>query len=63
MKLKAALTLSLIVNAVLLAAAGYVLTLDVEDMSSEPYIISAAPAKWPLKDVPAPEPEYAGPYL
>jgi hypothetical protein len=61
MKLKAALTLSLIVNAVLLSAVGYILTLNVEDMMSDSYISSASPPMWPLKEIHSPKPEYAGP--
>lgn len=60
MKMKTALTLSLAVNAVLLAAVGYIMSLD-ENLVSTPVIVypQSAVAAWPLKDVPAPETDQA----
>jgi hypothetical protein len=62
MKLKTAFTVSLVVNAVLLTAVSYMLSMDVDNLRNEPLITSSQPApspQSPPKDVPAPEPDYA----
>lgn len=60
MKLKTALTVSLVANVVFLAAVALYLSID-EELISTPAVVypQSATAAWPLKELPAPTPEQA----
>lgn len=61
MKIKTAFTLSLIVNAVLLAAVAYMLSINMENLHNEPFLPTSGHAQAePSKSTPAPASDLAG---